>query len=184
MKTGQAKNASARSQRSQSASGRRAALGRSRPVTLDRRGVSESTPIARRDHPVASGLKLAAAVKTLQERRADDGDRNAQAAVGRRLANAGAEGPRTLVRGYMWLLLAAAAGHRGAARDLESLEALMSPGQVAEAKRLGWHWRASKPATSPLRKGGPLPTTHCRKRPPSWLVDVWTAGGKVPGQDE
>ena len=55
-----------------------------------------------------------------------------------------------------WYLIAKASGTTSAANNLQQLEAISTPAQIAEAQRLAHEWRASHPITQKAVKAGHL----------------------------
>jgi len=54
--------------------------------------------------------------------------------------------PLDYVQADMWFILAAAGGYDGAPENRDHIETLMTPGQIAEARKLAAEW---KPSTTP-----------------------------------
>lgn len=74
---------------------------------------------------------------------ADRGHTEAQYAMGRAYLQ-GVGTSRDLVKAAQWLAIAAASGHEGAERDLQELEAALSPDEIAEAEALALQWRRDR----------------------------------------
>jgi len=71
---------------------------------------------------------------------ADQGDATAQTSLGIMYEH-GVGVTQDHVQAYMWLILAKAAGNRYGAISLNEIAAKMTPGKIAEAKRLADAWR-------------------------------------------
>ena len=78
---------------------------------------------------------------------ADQGDSSAQISLGMMYEH-GAGVKQDLVQAYMWVSLAKAAGNKYTAISLDGIAARMTPGQIAEAKRLASAWKPTPTATA------------------------------------
>lgn len=76
---------------------------------------------------------------------AEQGFRPAQFMLGWMYA-AGQSVPKDYVQAYMWLDLSASSGRKIAVEKRYRLSQLMTPAQIAEARRLSREWRPKKPA--------------------------------------
>jgi uncharacterized protein len=79
---------------------------------------------------------------------ADQGDAFAQSNLAA-LYYRGEGVPQDKVHAYMWFDLAAAQGNQNAVRNRDAAARLMTPAQIAEAKKLAREW---KPATQPTEQ--------------------------------
>ncbi|HUT50770.1 MAG TPA: hypothetical protein VM325_15635 [Alphaproteobacteria bacterium] len=71
------------------------------------------------------------------------GDADAQNNLGLMYAN-GEGVPKKHVMAYMWWSLAAAAGNKEAAKNLDIVKKRMTPAQVAKAQEMAAKWRPKK----------------------------------------